>query len=202
MKKFSLILNIFLSISVLLLYFLHFSKKEPELKSEKINVPVSERISNSVNFSYVEIDSLLKNYNFHKDLTKKLLAKKAKSEKELNTKIANLQKEMLDFQKNVQSGLISSEALARSEQERLMRKEQDLMKFKEELHYKLLEEEQKMTLELNDTIFNFLQEFNKKEKYQFILSKTFGGNLLIANDSLNVTKYVLEGLNEKYKNKK
>ena len=153
-----------------------------------------------MNFAYIEVDSLLKNYQFHKDLTTKLLSKKQNSENESNTNVLKLQKEMDDFQKNVQSGLISTETLARSEQERLMRKEQDLLKLKEELHYQLLQEEQKMTIQLNDSILSFVKKFNDTYQYQFILSKTFGGNLLLANDSLNITNSIIKGLNEKYQN--
>jgi hypothetical protein len=39
---------------------------------------------------------------------------------------------------------------------------------------------------------------NKSGRYQFIFGYTQEGGILLANDSLNITKYVLEGLNKKY----
>jgi outer membrane protein len=46
----------------------------------------------------------------------------------------------------------------------------------------------------------YIQEYNSNAKYDFILTK-MGGNMLYANDALDITKAVVEGLNTKYETK-
>ncbi|MCK5102923.1 MAG: OmpH family outer membrane protein, partial [Cyclobacteriaceae bacterium] len=72
----SIVLNVVLLIAVVVLYVLHFSgKSTSEAKNELVNSQI-----NPENFSiaYVNSDSLLKNYDFFKDLEKQLIAKRDK----------------------------------------------------------------------------------------------------------------------------
>ena len=46
-------------------------------------------------------------------------------------------------------------------------------------------------------INDYIQEYNSTAKYDFILTK-MGGNMLYANEAMDITKYVVKGLNEKY----
>mgnify|MGYP003313462555 FL=1 len=48
--------------------------------------------------------------------------------------------------------------------------------------------------EVNQNIINYIQEFNKNAKYDFILTK-MGGNMLYSNEALDITNEVVKGLN-------
>ena len=50
---------------------------------------------------------------------------------------------------------------------------------------------------LNTIIEQEEKQFNKDKNYAFILSYQRGSGVLLANDSLDITKPVLEGLNNK-----
>ena len=49
---------------------------------------------------------------------------------------------------------------------------------------------------VSETIDNFIKEYNKSHGYDLIISKS---SLMFANESLNITAEILEGLNAAYK---
>ena len=66
----------------------------------------------------------------------------------------------------------------------------------------LAEEEQVRNRRLINNIMEYLVEYNKDYNYQFIFSNSFGDNVLFANEQLDITSSVLEGLNEQYESEK
>jgi outer membrane protein len=50
--------------------------------------------------------------------------------------------------------------------------------------------------ELTQKINGYIQEYNAEAKYDFILTRV-GGNMLYANDALDITKDIVNGLNAK-----
>ena len=77
----SLIWNIVLSIAVAVLFFLHFSGNKSEAGAGSDGGVVAGRRT-----VYVQVDSLLTNYDFFKDTKKALENKQFQLENELNTK--------------------------------------------------------------------------------------------------------------------
>ena len=53
---------------------------------------------------------------------------------------------------------------------------------------------------MRDSIQNFLKQYNKTKKYDFIMSKA-GDNMLLANPKYDITNEVVKGLNKRYKTK-
>ena len=49
-----------------------------------------------------------------------------------------------------------------------------------------------------DYIMQYLKEYNKDKKYEYILSYSFGGGVLYADNQLDITNKVLVGINQKY----
>ena len=61
-------------------------------------------------------------------------------------------------------------------------------------------EQAKYNEEMRDSIQNFLKQYNKTKKYDFIMSKA-GDNILLANPKYDITNEVVKGLNKRYKTK-
>ena len=74
------------------------------------------------------------------------------------------------------------------------------MQLEQELGAKLSEETQKINKEINDSVSSFLKRYNKKKNYTYIFGYTPGLVILYANEKNDITKEVLVGLNEEYKN--
>jgi outer membrane protein len=79
--------------------------------------------------------------------------------------------------------------------EELGRKEENLMMLREQLAGQLMEQESKLNKQIYDSIYNFLQRYTAGKNVQYILGYSPGGSVLYANDSLDITTQVVEGLN-------
>lgn len=197
MKNTSLIINIVLAAAIALLFVLHFtgnSKNEvPAAEEKKTDVMISSEFT----AAWVNIDSLMNNFDMYFDMRQELEAKGRKMEGEMNAKTRTLEKQVADFQDKVQKGLITRSQAQQMQQE-LAEKEQDLYRFRDQLRMQFAEEEQVKLRQIQNNITEYLNEFNKEKGYHLIFSSTFGGPLLYGHPAIDITQEVLRGLNEKY----
>ncbi|MBU8893051.1 MAG: OmpH family outer membrane protein [Bacteroidales bacterium] len=196
MKKLSLWLNIVLIIAVAVIYFLHFSGN----KTAKVEVNEDGTelvIDRDYAIAYVNIDTLVRNYDLFIDKSGELTQKKNESEAELQIQSRKFEKEVRDYQDKVNKGLITR-TKAQMLQQELAQKEQQLYATRDNLAMQLQEEEQVMYRQVLNEVMSYLEEYNKDYNYKFIFSNSFGGQLLYTDKSLNITSDVLVGLNEKY----
>lgn len=196
MNKKHLIIESILAVALVVLYILHFTSG----KSANSSVATSSTgtpIAQSANIAYVYIDSLLNNYDSYHDMRASLAQKQKTMEAELSNKGRNLEKAVGDYQEKAQKGLITRSEAQKIEQQ-LGVEQQNLVRLRDQLNQQLAEEEQVLNRRLINDIVVYLKEYNKDGRYNFIMSNTFGGSLLNCPDSLNITKDVLAGLNEKY----
>ncbi|KPK79190.1 MAG: hypothetical protein AMS27_18225 [Bacteroides sp. SM23_62_1] len=198
MKNLSLILNGILILAVGVLYYLHFftgPQKPGETK------PDSTRAITGVPIVFINVDTLLNNYDYYQDLRMEMEDKQAELEAQLNSRSKTYERNALDYQDKVNKGLVTRREAAELEQA-LYQEQQDLLALRDELAMQLAEEEQVRNRRLIDNIMVFLRDYNQNYNYQFIFSNSFGDNMLFANDSLNITYSVLEGINKKYREEK
>jgi len=195
----SRIVSVVLSVAVIVLFVLHFSgnnKKVAENQSDPTNAVIGQK--GNIKVAYVFVDSVLANYELYKKLADQLVTKKNSLEKELTGKGASFQKEVNDFQYKVSKKLITSWD-AETRQKQLSEKQQSLVTLQNEMQDKLAAEEQALTVQLHDSVLNAVHELNKKLGYNLVLSNTFGGGLLYADQTMNITQQVLNRLNETYR---
>jgi len=200
MKKLSLWLNIVLVIAVAGIYFLHFTGNK-SIKSETSEEGTEQVIDRDYAIAYVNIDSLVSNYNLFIDKRDELTQKRNESEAELQLKSKNFESEVRDFQDKVSKGLITR-TKAQLLQQELGQKEQELYATRDNLAMQLAEEEQVMYRQVLNEIMEFLKEYNKDYNYWYIFSNSFGGQLLYTDKSLDITQDVLKGLNQKHQESK
>lgn len=196
MKKLSLWLNIVLIIAVAGIYFLHFSGN----KTSKVEVSedgIELVIDRDYAIAYVNIDTLVRNYDLFIDKSGELTQKKNESEAELQIQSRKFENEVRDYQDKVNKGLITR-TKAQMLQQELAQKEQQFYATRDNLAMQLQEEEQVMYRQVLNEVMSYLEEYNMDYNYKFIFSNSFGGQLLYTDKSLNITSDVLVGLNEEY----
>ncbi len=200
MKNLSLILNAVLIVAVGVLFYLHFSAgKTPatgRVSAQGVNI-----VGPDMPIVYINNDSLLSNYTYFKDMQDEFADKQSELEAELNLRSRQYEASALDYQNKVQKGLVTRREAAELEQQ-LLQEQQNLLQFRDNLSMQLSEEEQVSNRRLVNNIMEYLVEYNKNYNYQFIFSNSFGDNMLFANEQLDITKSVLEGINEKYEKEK
>lgn len=198
MKKSNIILNIIVIIAVAALYIIHFCDK-PSCENTSIDCALeNEKVCENLPIAYLNVDSLLLQYEYAIELNDKLLRKRENSQASYNQKARQFEEEAAEFQRKLENNAFLSEQRARSEQERLIKKQQDLQELDQRLSNELAVEMQNMNLQLQDSIYNYLNEYNQQKQYHLIISNSANDNILIGAPAYNITGEVLEALNARY----
>ena len=199
MKKSWLITNIVLFAAVAVLYVLYFTgKKSTNVSHISSNAPIEATGDFSKAIYYINFDTVMAYYDMHLDLQDQLDKMAKTSEAELDSKNKAFQKEVADYQTQMQKGLLlRSEAQEREEQ--LATIQQQLMKLQDNLRLDLAEQQTVANRKILDSIMKYLVEIQPEYHYMIVLGTTFGGGVLYADKGLDITKQVISGLNEKYK---
>jgi outer membrane protein len=198
MKSINTIVNIVLAIGLIVLYVLHFTGTGNVKSTNKTCNSDSTSFSGQLPIAYINIDSLLLNYNYSKDMNEVLIRKRENAQATLTEKARKLEGEMQEFQRKRDNNAFLSEQSFKSQQQSLLKKQQDLQNLEEKLTQELGKEQQKMNEQLRNRIYKFLQEYNKDNKYQMILSNTMNDNIMVAEPAYNITNEVVELLNSSY----
>jgi len=145
--------------------------------------------------AYINVDSMLLNYKYYKELEKKLTNKYNRAEDEFNKKRSDLEKEEIAFkQKEASNGFLSQESYQMQGQQ-LMQKEQDLQQLNVKLSQDLEQHKMDLDKQIQDTIYNFINNWNKEAGYDFILTK---GAIIYAKKGADITPEILDLLNKRY----
>lgn len=148
--------------------------------------------------AYVEVDSIMTQYTFCIEYAAIIEKKMANAEATLTRKGQALQTAYNSFQTKLNNNEYTSREAAESAQQQILRQQQALEELKSRLSSELDAETMKYNVALNDSLNNFIADYNKDKKFDFILSKQ-GNNILFASDKLNITDEVIAGLNKRYK---
>ena len=199
MKKTSVILYAVLFLAVAGSYILHFTGKKGIVKDESGTGFFSGAPADGI--AYVNIDSIIFNFEMFKDRSNELLDKQRKAEVELNAKGTRYERDYRDFQDKVSRQLVTR-ATAEQMEQGLMQQQQEFINLRDQLQAELMEEEQVMNRQVLDYIMKFLEERKDEYNYSYILGKSFGSVVLYSDLSYDITTKVLEGLNKKYQSEK
>jgi outer membrane protein len=199
MKKLSLILNVVILLAVIVLFVLHFTGKDSVTVNNE-QTPV-ENLGPAKGIAFVEIDTILMNFDLYSDLSDELLTKQENAEAELTAKGRNYESGALDYQDKVNKGLVTRATAAQMEQS-LLQEQQNLVNLRDQLQYELMEEEQVMNRRVLEYVYVYLEEYTLEHNYDYILGKTFGSPVMYSNNTFDITSQVLEGLNKKYQAEK
>jgi len=195
MKKLPLILSIVSLVAVAALLVIELTGKE-ESGSEHQATEVERGATGGI--AYVEVDSLIFNFQYYFDLRDELLVKQQSSEAELTSKGRAYETGARDYEDKVRKGLVTRATAAEMEQS-LIQQQQELVNLRDQLQYELMEEEQVMNRKVLQYIYDYLEEYTKENNYDYILGKSFGGQVMYSDTTLEITDDVLAKLNEKYK---
>jgi outer membrane protein len=198
MKKLPLILSVVSFVAVLILYILYFTGG----KSHRISGANTEMIGGSDatggDIVFIDIDSVLNNYQMYKDYNDEFERKAKISEAELTSKQRIYQKDVNDYQYKVQRGLITR-AEDQQIQQQLYNQQQTLLKLQQDKQLELSEQEQVTVNLVLNSITEYLKEVQPKYNYRYVFAnRLVGGSIFYGSTSLDITKEITQGLNEKY----
>lgn len=197
MKNFLLILNAVFGVLIVILFVLVLGNRKQHAQVETIITNESVSSMTTLPIAYINVDSLLLDYDFARNANETLIKKEEDARLKFNTQARRLQDEVTEFQRKLENNAFLSRERAEKEQTRLMQKQQELQELDGKLTQELFAEQQKVNEQLRDTINSFLKEYNKDMKYEVIFSNTANDNILQANGKYDITRDVVEKLNKR-----
>lgn len=198
MKNTATILSALALAGVLVLFILHFSGDKSIASSGKKST--TQQVSGSLRIAYIDIDTFEANYEYLKAKKEEFTKRQESMQNELERSAQQFQNRVTDFQRKAQNqSMTQAEAEATSKQ--LAQMQQSLELRQQALTEQLLKEKDDFNQKLHDGLTGFLKEYNKEKGYDYIFSYTeFGSQILMANESFNITEDVIKGMNERAKN--
>lgn len=161
-------------------------------------VPAKTDAASPVNaIVFVNSDTLLNNYDYYKAIKAKLQDLGQKAQAEIAAKGQAFQKEVAAYQKSASSLTPVQKAAT---EKRLAKKQQDLEALNQNTSRQLQEQGADENSKLYDRIASFLKTYTKTKGYKIVLTYSKANpSMLYGDDSLDITKEVLIGLNDEYK---
>jgi outer membrane protein len=186
MKNFSVALNAVLVLAVAFLYYKTFS-----------GVKVSKGSDAGTALSgiyYINIDTLNEKLDFLTVRQEELEKKEIDADVSLKQKGAELEREIMAYQSQAQQGLLTPKQMQSVEQ-RLAKRQQSLMMERDSITSSLLKESQEINKILSEKLKKQIGIFSEANNCQLVLGYTEGSNVLFADESMNITKQILEKMN-------
>ena len=160
--------------------------------------PAAATTGEGIKIAFVEVDSLMTQYDFAKDYSVTLQKKSNNARNTLTSKGNALQAAVNNFQQKLNNNGFQSREQAASVQSAIERQQRDLQELQARLENELATETAKFNEALRDSLQNFLKDYNADKHFDLILSKA-GDNILLGSNKLDITQDVINGLNKRYK---
>jgi outer membrane protein len=196
MKNFLIASNIILLALVGYLYYLHF---QTDKKTTITHAVVRDSAGQSkARVAYIDLDSLQSNYAYYKKIKAESDGKQEQAKNEITALQARYQTRAVELQKK-------GPTMTQKEQDDAVKEmgsmQQALQDKKDKWDNDLYSYNSKMKEDILKRIQEFLKEYNKDSRYDYIFSYE-PGFMFYKDTTLNITRDVIEGLNDLYSKEK
>lgn len=193
------IVDAVLVVAVIVLYILYFFFPKPASHRPTQTVVNDEPRSGEI--IYINIDSVNANYELVNILTKDIEAEMSKQEAVFQNRQAALERKAAQFQQNYQAGILTQVQIENAQQQ--LMQESETLKADYERVMGDLEARQAAALkQIADSVINATKLINAERNASFVFSYQYGGQLIDADPTKDVTNELLEILNEPFNSKK
>lgn len=149
---------------------------------------------------YFDLGRVFNEYDMANDLRSVVETKVGSINEEVTRRGNKLTKDMNAFNDKLNKGLLT-QSVANTQAQKLEQQRNEFNTYASQKEQEILEEQQVMQNQILDAINTFVKEFNADKKYAMILASQ--GDLLstpvvTANETLDITDELLEGLNAAY----
>ena len=171
------------------------AKEEEETVKETVQ---TEDTTTGLKIAYVELDTLMSQYQLYKDYSEVLTRKGNNIQKTLAQKQRALESHAASVQKKYENNEFTTRDEVERAQASIEKEQRDLAELADRLQNEFALEQARINEEARDSIQSFLKQYNKTKKYDYVMVKA-GDNLLVANPKYNITNDIIKGLNKRYK---
>ena len=195
MKKTPIILScLALLVSLATVLFTLLTREKKPVETE----PIDGQTAVAGDIVYIQIDSLLMNYDMYNDLMSAFQSKYQASQDELQKKSRALENDAKSFENQINKGLLTRSA-AEEQQQKLLKRQENLQNEANNKQLELQEEQFVLNNQVYDAIKTYLEKYNAERQYALILTTSAADNTVIEGSKiLDITTEVTRGLNEEY----
>lgn len=155
---------------------------------KKVEVEVSR-------IAYVDLDTLEAGYKVFQQKKKEFESREKKIQAELRSKAKSIEASYISLQKQAQTGKLT-QAEGEKKQKSLMSRQENLEKLQTNLTKKLLKDQEAFNKQLKKKLDETVKEYNKDNRFDYILSYSKEGSIIYVNTSLNITDDIVDMMNE------
>ncbi len=200
MKNLSLILNLVLAVAVGVLFWLHFKGGKGTEATKHINFG-----DKNMRIAYVDVEKIDSSYKYITDkrsiMEKEVEASRnslASTEQLLTAAQTKLQEDAYNLENNANISMTDKYNKQKELQARYEKFQQDYAVYqqrKDVMERELDAKIQNFNKAMMQSLDNNIKKYNLDQKYDYILTKQ---QMLLANDSLDITEDILNMLNQEY----
>ncbi len=146
--------------------------------------------------AYVDTTKIIKEYREMKEVEAEFTSKSDKIKTELDSLAQSFQKEVQEYQANMNS---LSTAQRQTKEQELMGKQQTIQQQQQMMGNQLREESDVVIDSIVTKVKEYVKEYGKDNDYTYIFGSNESANIMYAKDGLDITEEILKKLNESYK---
>lgn len=198
MKNIQFILSIVLLLAVGFLFWKIYNPEAAALPGNKDQVNQNLDAADQrggLRIAYINTDSLVEKYHYHRELRDKLEKRAKALEQDLARKSETFQENVQVLQQQAEQ--MSDEQLQAAQLD-LQQAQQRLMTYRDEKAEELANEEEELNKLIQEDMDVILDSIKQEMRLDFILSYDPGSILLKADEQYDITGEVVDRLNEKH----
>lgn len=176
-----------------------FIFKGNNINNDTSSTPIIQ--NGELRIAYVDTDSIMLQYEYAKDLEQGLKSYQKQLESSYENQLRKLQTDFENYQKTGDKLTLTEQ---RRKEEDLMKRQQELPEVQQRMMSQLQERQVEDNKKLLNSVYAFIKDYNSKnKKFNIILSKSYvSSSVLYADQGLDITKEIIKGLNQEYKDLK
>ena len=198
-------LNAVLLVGLVVLYILFFGSKscKNDNVAAQATTPIDGVDVSGLKIGYIDTDSLMLQYEFAVELNEKL-DNYARQENDYKDMMVRFQNDYNNFLKTGASLTLTEQ---KKTEESLKKRAEELAKLEERLVNERTKLENVIQVDqkkMIDAVYAFVRDYNAKhQQFNVILKKSFSESpVLYMDDNMDITREIIDGLNEEYRNVK
>jgi len=197
MKNGMLIWNVLLSLVAGYLLVISFGSKNSKSTKHNNTDAIDSSGRQQFKVAYFEMDSVAANFEMVKEVKSELSKKEQDVASELERLSKNIQDKYIYYQNQAQAGTLSEIDSQKASQE-LEKLNYQMKARKQQLDQDYFDLRTRKETDIKIKIEDYCKEFNRNYGYNYIVSYE-QGLFFYKDTAFNITKELVNGLNEKYK---
>ena len=147
--------------------------------------------------AYVNIDSLLLNYNFAIDMREQINSLQEDVRASLNERERKVQAAAQEFQRKLENNAFLSQQRAQDEENRIQKMYRDFQEYAQQKNNDLELDVISYHAQMADSVNAALRDYNKTKNFEVIFNNNASDNILLAHPKYDITDEIVALMNKR-----